>query len=117
MSTEKCAMCWRQTLIISLRTKEDKNGIPQSIGKSNITTAFSFLSRTRVSRHAQCAVKTIKIYDIRGKRKQVRHSTLKCVEIEYLQVRLSVIVYPEQAYHIFTSLLTSVHTASYVHPF
>ena len=56
--------------------KEDKNSIPQCIGQSHITTAFSnmapFPSRNRVGQtRAQCAVKTIKLYDIHGKRKQV----------------------------------------------
>ena len=56
--------------------KEDKNSIPQCIGQSHITTAFSdmapFPSRTRVRQTcARCAVKTIKLYDIHGKRKQV----------------------------------------------
>ena len=57
-------------------TKEDKNSIPQCIGQSDITTAFSnmapFPSRTRVRQTcARCAVKIIKLYDIHGKRKQV----------------------------------------------
>ena len=34
--------------------------------------------------------------------------TLKRVEIERLQVKLSIIVYSERVYHMFTSLLTSV---------
>ena len=46
--------------------KEDKNSIPQCIGQSHITTAFSnmapFRSLTRVrQRCARCAVKTIKL--------------------------------------------------------
>ena len=58
------------------RGKEDKNSIPQCIGQSHITTAFSnmapFPSRTRVRQTcARCAVKTIKLYDIQRKRKQV----------------------------------------------
>ena len=37
--------------------------------------------------------------------------TLKYVEIERLQVKLSMTAYPERAYYMFISLLTSVHTA------
>ena len=56
--------------------KEDKNSIPQCIGQSHITTSFSnmvpFPSRTHVRQMcAQCAAKTIKFYDIHGKRKEV----------------------------------------------
>ena len=56
--------------------KGDKNSIPQCIRQSHITTAFSnmapFRSGTRVRQTcARCAVKTIKLYDILGKRKQV----------------------------------------------
>ena len=57
-------------------SKEDKNSIPQCIGQSHITTAFSnmapfpSLNCVRQTR-ARCAVKTIKLYDIHGKRKQV----------------------------------------------
>ena len=56
--------------------KEDKKSIPQCIGQSHITTAFSnlvpFPSHTRVRQTcARCAVETIKLYDIHGKRKQV----------------------------------------------
>ena len=52
------------------------NNIPQCIGQSHITTAFSnmapFPSRNHVRQVcARCAVKTIKLYDIHGKRKQV----------------------------------------------
>ena len=64
------------SLLTSIKVKEDKNSIPQCIGQSHITTAFSnmvpFPSRTRVRQTcARCPVKTIKLYDIHGKRKQV----------------------------------------------
>ena len=34
---------------------------------------------------------------------------LKCVETEHLQVKLTVTVFPERAYEMFTSSQTSVH--------
>ena len=57
-------------------SKEDKNCIPQWIGQSHITTAFfkyGAISKSSPceSDVCRCAVKTIKLYDIHGKRKQV----------------------------------------------
>ena len=83
---------------LDLRAKEDKNSIPQCIGQSHITTAFSnmapFPSHTRVRQTcARCAVKTIKLYDIHGQRKQVMPI---CKETEHLQVKLTMMVCPER---------------------
>ena len=56
--------------------KEDKKSIPQSTGPSHIITAFRIWRHSKVTlgqdRRAGCAVKTIKMFDIRGKGKQVR---------------------------------------------
>ena len=62
--------------VAPVNPKEDKNSIPQCIGQSHITMGFSnmapFPCRTRVRQTcARCAVKTIKLYDIHGKHKQV----------------------------------------------
>ena len=59
--------------LILVEIKEDKKSITQSTGLSHVITAF------RIWRHPKVALgkdsqlnKTIKMYDIRGKRKQVR---------------------------------------------
>ena len=51
---------------LAIGGKEDKNSIPQCIGQSHITTAFSNMAPFRNPTHvrqtcAQCAVKTIKL--------------------------------------------------------
>ena len=62
VGTSESKICQVQLLTSTIQSKEDKNSIPQCIGQSHITTAFSnmapFPSRTRVRQ--TCA--DVKIY-------------------------------------------------------
>ena len=86
--------------------KEDKNSIPQCIGQSHITTAFSnmapFPSRTRVRQtSARCAVKTIKLYEIAVSTENVNKLCLFVQETEHLQVKLTMMVCPERISNVY----------------
>ena len=81
------------------RGKEDKNSIPQCIGQSHITTAFSnmapFRNPTRVRQTcARCAVKTIKT-------ENVNKLCLFVQETEHLQVKLTMMVCPERMSNVY----------------
>ena len=90
----------------AMRPKEDKNSIPQCIGQSHITTAFSnmalFPSRTRVRQTcARCAVKTIKLDDIAVSTENVNKLCLFVQETEHLQVKLTMMVCPERISNVY----------------
>ena len=74
--------------------KEDQNSIPQCIGQSHITTAFSnmvpFPSRTRVRQTcARCAVKRIKQSNFMTSTENVNKLCLFVQETEHLQFKLT----------------------------
>ena len=58
---------------------------------------------------ARCAVKTIKHYDIHGKRKQVMPI---CTGGRTFAGKLTMMACPERAYEMFTTSQTSVHSDS-----
>ena len=58
-------------LVVSVLIKEDKNSIPQCIGQSHITTAFSNMAPFRNPTRVLDVELKQSNFDIHGKRKQV----------------------------------------------
>ena len=82
---------------------EDKNSIPQCIGQSHITTAFSnmapFPSRTRVRQ--TCADVQLKQSNFMTSTENVNKLCLFVQETEHLQVKLTMMVCPERISNVY----------------